>query len=209
MRVSWNFPEGDLPTDQRHKTKLWLNYRPTWVPGMTLSLLQTLDSGIPYGAANASGVDARPAVTNPGYLVPPPGTVTTYYYTARDAFTTESQRRTDFAANYNFRIPAARGLELFAQLQVINLFDQSQLCVCGGTAFGTGAAQNAGGYNIQRIDTTTLTPVTTATLAAFNPFTTTPVQGTNWNLGPNFGKAISRFAYTTPQSMRVSLGVRF
>jgi hypothetical protein len=64
--------------------------------------------------------------------------------------------------------------------------------------------------NIQRIDTSVLTPVTTpARFAAFNPFTTTPVQGTNWDYGPNFGRAISRFAYTTPRSYRVSFGVRF
>jgi len=93
---------------------------------------------------------------------------------------------------------------------VINLFDQFQLCACGGTAFGTGSSGNAGGVNIQRIDTAVLTPVTTpARFAAFNPFTTTPVQGVNWDYGPNFGRAISRFAYTTPRSYRISFGVRF
>ena len=207
-QASWNFPEGDLPSDQRHKTRLWLNYRPAWVGGLTLSLLQTLESGIPYGAVNANGVDPRPYVTNPGYLVPPPSTDTTYYYTARDAFRTEGQVRTDLAANYSFRIPGSR-VELFGQLQVINLFDQSQLCACGATAFATGAAGNAGGYNVQRIDTTAQTPATTAALATFNPFTTTPVEGTNWRKGPNFGRALNRFAYTTPQSLRVSFGVRF
>ncbi len=207
---SWNFPEGDLPTDQRHRLKLWFNYRPGFVPGMTLSLLQHADGGIPYGAVSTSGVDPRPFVPNPGYLVLPAATSTNYYYTARDAFRTEGQIRTDLAANYNFRIPGAAGLELFGQLQVLNLFDQFQLCACGGTAFGTGSAGNAGGVNIQRIDTTVLTPVTTpARFAAFNPFTTAPVQGTNWDLGPNFGRAISRFAYTTPRSYRVSFGVRF
>ena len=40
-------------------------------------------------------------------------------------------------------------------------------------------------------------------------FTTTPVQGTNWALGPNFGTALNRFAYTTPRELRVSFGVRF
>jgi hypothetical protein len=55
-----------------------------------------------------------------------------------------------------------------------------------------------------------LTPVTQpARFAAFNPFTTTPVRGVNWDFGPNFGLGTSRFAYTTPQSMRLSFGVRF
>jgi outer membrane receptor for ferrienterochelin and colicin len=39
--------------------------------------------------------------------------------------------------------------------------------------------------------------------------TTTPVQGVNWDYGPNFGRATSRFAHTTPQSLRLSFGVRF
>ena len=173
---------------------------------------------MPYGGggreaiapgAVTSGVDARPYVQNPGYLTPPAGNNTTYFYTARDAFRTEGQVRTDLALSYAFRIPRARTLELFAQVHVINLFNQSQLCVCGGTALGTGAAGNAGGINIQRINTAVLTPVTTATLQPFDPFATPPVQGVNWNLGPNFGRAVSRFAYTTPQSMRLSLGVRF
>jgi hypothetical protein len=35
------------------------------------------------------------------------------------------------------------------------------------------------------------------------------VQGSNWALGPNFGTALNRFAYTTPREMRVSLGIGF
>ena len=209
---AWNFPEGDLPTDQRHRAKLWINYRPDVLRGLTFSFLETLASGIPYGAVNpaqSASVDPRPYVTNPGYLNPPSATQTTYYFTARDAFRTEGELRTDFAANYAYRLPGGRGVELFGQLQVINLFNQFQLCACGGTVFGTGGAGNAGGVNIQRLDTTVLTPGTTARFAAFNPFTTTPVRGTNWDLGPNFGRAVSRFGYTTPQAIRLSLGVRF
>jgi outer membrane receptor protein involved in Fe transport len=219
-QASWNYPEGDLSTDQRHRSKLWLNYRPGgYVSGLALSLLQTLETGIPYGSggrdasasgAVTSGVDPRPYVVNPGYLNPPSGTNIAYYYTARDAFRTEAQIRTDFAANYTYRIRGGGGVELFGQFQVINLFNQSQLCACGSTAFGTGSAQNAGGTNVQRISTAVLTPVSTpARFAAFNPFTTTPVQGVNWDFAPTFGRAVNRFAYTTPQSIRLSFGVRF
>ncbi|MGH9722672.1 MAG: hypothetical protein ACRD8O_20885 [Bryobacteraceae bacterium] len=187
--AEWNYPEGDLLTDQRHRAKLWLNYRPGGIGGLTLSLLETLESGVPYGGggrdvlsqtANTSGVDARPCVTNPGYLSPPVGNRTSYYYTPRDAFRMKAQIRTDFAANYVYRLPGGRGVELFGQVQMINLFNQFQLCACGATAFGTGS-----------------------------PFTTTSVQGVNWDYGPNFGRAINRFAYTTPQSVRLSVGVRF
>ena len=101
-------------------------------------------------------------------------------------------------------------MQLFAQLQVLNVFNQFQLCACGSTVFGTGSAANAGGVNLQRIDTTVLTPGTTASrYAAFNPFTTTPVRGVNWDYGPVFGTALNRFAYTTPRTFRMSFGVRF
>jgi hypothetical protein len=209
---SWNFPEGDLGVDQRHRSRLWLDYSPTFAPGLTLSVLQALESGVPYGAVNTNGIDPRPYVTNPGaaYLTPPASTVTTYFFGPRDEFRTEGQKRTDLAANYVYQIPGARRLQLFAQVQVLNIFDQSQLCACGSTVFGTGSAANAGGVNTQRIDTTVRTPGTTASqFAAFNPFTTTPVRGVNWDYGPNFGKAANRFAYTTPRTFRMSFGVRF
>ena len=94
---------------------------------------------------------------------------------------------------------------LFAQLQIVNLFNQFQLCGCGGTVF-----QNGGGVTQTRIDQSVLTASTNASqFTAFNPFTTTPAQGTNWSPGPNFGTALNRFAYTTPRAMRVSVGVRF
>ena len=147
-------------------------------------------------------MDPRPYVTNPGnaYLTPPASTATTYFFGPRDEFHTEGQIRTDFAANYVYRIPGSGRMQLFGQLQVLNVFNQFQLCACGSTVFGTGSAANAGGVNLQRIDTTVLTPGTTASrFAAFNPFTTTPVRGVNWDYGPNFGTAASRFAYTTPR----------
>jgi hypothetical protein len=50
-------------------------YRP-WVSGLTLRVLQALESGVPYSASNqngafVNGVDPRPLVANPGYLNPP------------------------------------------------------------------------------------------------------------------------------------------
>jgi len=85
------------------------------------------------------------------------------------------------------------------------VFNQFQLCGCGDTVF-----RNGGTVTQTRIDQSVLTPVTNAgTYATFNPFTTTPLQGTNWALGPKFGQALNRFAYTTPRQIRVSFGVRF
>jgi hypothetical protein len=95
-------------------------------------------------------------------------------------------------------------LQFFAQAEVVNLFNQFQLCGCGGTVF-----QNDGSTTQTRIDTTTLTPVNTSRFATFNPFTTMLVQGVNWDYGPNFGKALNRLAYTSPRQFRFSIGVRF
>jgi hypothetical protein len=211
-QAAWNFPEGDLAVDQRHRSRLWANYQPAFAPGLTLSVLQAIESGVPYAAGNTNGVDPRPYVTNPNnaYLTPPASTTTTYFFGPRDEFRTEGQRRTDLAVNYVYRLPGASRMQLFGQVQVLNVFNQFQLCACGSTVFGTGSAANAGGVNLQRLDTTVLTPGTAASrFAAFNPFTTAPVRGVNWDYGPNFGTAASRFGYTTPRTIRMSFGVRF
>jgi hypothetical protein len=170
---------------------------------------------VPYGASNLNttgnfnGVNPRPYVTGaPAYVNPPSGASTIYFYTPRDAFRTEAQKRTDLAINYSRGIAGGSRLstlQFFAQAQIINLFNQFQLCGCGGTVF-----QNGGATTQTRIDTTTLTSVTTPSrFAPFNPFTTTPVQGLNWDYGPNFGKALNRLAYTSPRQFRFSFGVRF
>jgi hypothetical protein len=210
-QASWNYPEGDLQIDQRHRARLWASYGLTWVNGLTISLLQTLESGVPYGASNinntsANGIDSRPWVTNPGYLTPPTGANTLYFYTARDAFRTEGQKRTDFAVNYVRRLgTGSRPVNLFIQAQIINLFGNEQLCACGGTVF-----ENGGGVAQTRIDQTVRTSVNRPTLyLPFDPFTTKPVQSVNWEYGPNFGQALNRFAYTSPRQFRISFGVRF
>lgn len=205
-QASWNYPEGDLAVDQRHRTRLWINYGVPRVDGLTLSLLQTLDSGVPYTAATTSGVDPRPYVTNPGYVTPPTGSQTIYFFKARDEFRLDGQKRTDLAVNYNHNVNVgARRVGLFIQGQVVNLFNQFQLCGCGATVFNNGGAAQS-----RFIDQTVRTNVTTAaTYQPFNPFTTTPVQGVHWDYGPNFGKALSRFAYTSPRMARITFGVRF
>jgi hypothetical protein len=222
-QASWNYPEGDLQIDQRHRARIWVDYGLPMVQGLSVSALQTLETGTPYGASNiintsANGVDPRPYVTNTfGYLTPPTGSTTTYFYTARDAFRLEGQKRTDLAINYNYGIgPGARKIDLFMQAQIINVFGQEQLCGCGSTVF-----LNGGGVLQDRIDQTVRTSVSNPTLyTPFNPFTTKPVQGVNWDYAPivnptgqlatsGFGVAKSRLAYTNPRQFRVGFGVRF
>jgi hypothetical protein len=210
--ASWNFPEGDLSIDQRHRSRLWVNVNP-WVRGLTLSLLQALESGVPYSASNQNsasfnGVDPRPYVANPGYATPPSGSATQYYYTARDAFRLEGQKRTDVSAMYTYALGVGRSrrVDLFVQAHVVNLFNQFQLCGCGGSpAFPLG-----GNVQNSTVDTGIRTNVSHPTLyQPFNPFTDTPVEGVHWAKSPTFGRAVNRFAYTTPRTFRLSFGVRF
>ena len=218
IQESWNYPEGDLVIDQRHRTRMWINYGVPRVDGLTISLLQALESGIPYAAGglpiqggNPNGVNVIPYVTNPGYVNPPAGSATAYYYTARDAFHTEGQKRTDFAANYQYNIGGGgKKYGLFVSAQIINLFNQFQLCACGSVNVFANPGAPGTGAGLQSIDRTIRTPVNaSATMAQFNPFTQTPVEGVNWMKGPNFGHAQSRFAYTTPRTFRLTFGVRF
>ena len=49
-------------------------------------------------------------------------------------------------------------------------------------------------------------------MAAFNPFTETPIEGVNWakRTGATaFGTANSQFSYTTPRMWVVSVGVKY
>jgi hypothetical protein len=194
---------------------MYLTYGVPHVNGLGVSLLQTLESGVPYGASNinttgnVNGINPRPYVTGaPPYVNPPSGANTIYFYTARDAFRSEAQKRTDFAVNYVRKIPGVHGmsgLQVFAQAQVINLFNQFQLCGCGGTVFTNGGATTQ-----TRIDTTIRTSVSNAaSYTPFNPFTQTPVQGVNWDYAPTFGTALNRLAYTSPRQFRFGFGVRF
>jgi Carboxypeptidase regulatory-like domain/TonB dependent receptor len=202
-QLSWYAPEGDLAADQRHRSSMWINYGVPGLEDLTVSLLQDLTSGVPYGGVGT--VDARSFVTpNPGYVTPQGAATELYYYTPRDAFRTESSRRTDFSASYVHGIGmATRKLELFVQAQVLNLFNKSDLCGCGADVFG-----NGGSVYLSRIGQSILS-AGTGSFAKFNPLTTAPVQGTNWNYGSNFGTALSRLAYTSPRTFRMTFGVRF
>jgi hypothetical protein len=204
---SWFLPIGDLEADQRHRASMWINYGVPGVNGLSVSLLQDLASGQPYGANGT--VDARsyvPASIASQYATPQGGTSQRYFYTARDAFRTESSRRTDLAVNYDYGFAAGgRTIRPFIQAQIVNLFNQQDMCGCGAAD----VFANGGAFTITRIGTSVLSPANSAAMARFDPFNTTPVEGTNWNYGTNFGTPLNRQAFTTPRTFRLSFGVRF
>jgi hypothetical protein len=101
-------------------------------------------------------------------------------------------------------------VSLFVSAQVLNLFNQFQLCACGSSerlrqpgAPGTGRACSR---SIARSTRPVNAP---AWPRQFDPFTQTPVEGVNWSKRASFGHAQSRFAYTTPRTFRIGFGVRF
>ena len=96
---------------------------------------------------------------------------------------------------------------MFFHAEVLNVFNQFQLCACWESVFN-----NGGITNLTTIGQALRTPVNTATMQAFNPFTATPVHGVNWDYNitsTGFGKPLSALAYTSPRTFRFSVGVRF
>ncbi|HVT61763.1 MAG TPA: TonB-dependent receptor [Thermoanaerobaculia bacterium] len=186
-QASWNTPNGDLNSDQRHRLRVFATYD-IWKSDQHLlqvSLLQNYLSGVPYGAVGA--VDDRPFVHNPGYVRPPASVA--YYFTARDAFHTASIQATDLAFNYSFTWSAfTKQIEVYLQPQVLNAFNK---------------------HGVLKVDQTARDHTTTASLATFNPFTTTPVEGVNWVKGPNFGKPLLPTDTQVPRTFRFSVGFRF
>ncbi len=207
---SWYNPDGDLPTDQRHRARLWgvWDFLNTKHNRLSLSLLQAFDSGLPYGALSSSGVIIGPYVTNAPKYVAAPATVN-YWFTPRDAFRTDNIYSTDIALNYSFKVPAlGSDLEFFIQPRITNVFNR---------------------HGVVNVNTTVYTAANPGHgLSAFNPFTTKPVEcpqadsaaqcqalGANWQLGPSFGQPLTATTATVagdfqlPRTFLVSAGVRF
>jgi hypothetical protein len=90
----------------------------------------------------------------------------------------------DLALNYGFTIG---GVQLFAQFDLLNAFDEQ--------------GQDGGNTAINVFDTNGS--------YTFNPFTTTPVQGVDWDFGSSFGEPTSETSFQTAQTFRFSVGVRF
>jgi len=181
---------GYLQGDQRHRARAWVGYDfSTRFGSVTFTALENFDSGRAYDANGL--VDPRAYVTNPGYQTPP--TSETYYFSSRGAFRTDNVTRTDIALN--IAVPIYKTLEFFLRPEALNLFNEKAFT---GGRLGTDS------------DFTVLTRVNGGTAyTPFNPFTQTPVLGTNYALGSSFGKATAPQGYQLPRTYRFSVGVRF
>ena len=194
-QMAWNAPYGSMATDQTHRIRILASADLVFIPkafgNFNVGLVQSYDTGAPYGAVGA--VRSRNYVPDQGYKAAP--ATVTYYYTPRDAFRTDDIKRTDISLTYSYRF--FNTVELFIQPQVLNLTNNQGL-IAVDTTVRTAVSPGAGN-----------------TFQNFNPFTTTPVKrvGTettaNWDYGPNFGKARSSLDYQQPRTFLVTAGVRF
>jgi hypothetical protein len=184
---SWNYPTGYNPGDQRHKLRLWANYEaplPEAIGRVNFGVIQRADSGV---AVDVTGnVDTRAFVTNPGYVTPVQSVG--YYFIPRGDFRFDPVYSTDVSFSWAKRLPRLDRTELFFRGVVTNIFNN--------------AAITRGDINI-------LTRNNNTAYAAFNPFTTTPVQGTHWDFGPNFGEPQAFDDYQDSRQFSFSAGIRF
>ncbi len=189
-REEWSNPTGSLSQDQRHRVRLYATWDapiPKAAGELGLSGVFAYDTGVPYGAAGT--VNLRKYLTNPGYVRPP--TSGSYYFTGRDAFRTEDVTRFDLALNYAYRIGP---VQLFVQPQVLNVFNAQSI---------------VGDFRYINTSVVTYRSNPNSGLKDFNPYTTTPVEGTNWRKGDSFGQATDPRGYQQPRTFVVSMGLRF
>ena len=198
-RAEWNYPEGYLTGDQRHRARVWAQWdQPTPIGNFNFSVLQNFDSGT---ASSTDGdVDTRPYVTNPGYLTPPANVA--YFFGGRGNVTYDDITSTNLSVNY--KVGLVRGIQLFISPEVLNVFNE-QGVESGGEEILTAvdcAPRTAG-------QTDLAAPCPARGLQRFNPFTEQPVEGTHWIKGTNFGAPNSEGDYQTPRTFRLSVGLRF
>jgi len=199
--LKWFAPRGSLAGDQRHRVRLVGSY--DWRLGsaftITPGLVQTVDTGTPYGAVGSAAV--YPFVTDPGYAEAP--NTNTYYFTPRDAYRTDTIYRTDLSLNLSANLGP---VEIFVMPQVYNVFNSDGIQTVNTSV-------NSG---------TRATPNASTGLIRFNPFTTAPIEcpqgataaacqaaGANWQKGANFGRPTSATHYQIPMRYFVTMGIRF
>jgi outer membrane receptor for ferrienterochelin and colicin len=205
-----NAATGFLSGDQTHKLRAWAAMDFPLGPAgvLNVSVLQRFDSGRPYSsvltiATNTNPNDALadttdPSVTGVADLYNSAPTTVAVFAGERGRFRLEDITRTDLAVNY--RLPLF-GAELFVEAEVFNLFnEQSQVSAQTQTL-----THRNGGTPCKAADGSAMRCQT------FNPFTTTPVEGTHYAFASTFGKPTSGSAlqYQLARQFQLSLGFRF
>jgi hypothetical protein len=195
-----NAPSGFLSGDQTHKVRAWAGMDFPLGPAgiLNLSALHRFDSGRPYSAILTLNTSLGWAPSLPADTYQSIPTTVSYFVGDRGAFRLDDINRTDLAANY--RLPLF-GAELFVEAEVLNVFNnQAQIAAQNQTITArnsTQACRDAAGAAMRCL--------------AFNPFTTTPVEGTHYAFASTFGKPTSGSAtqYQLARTYQFSFGFRF
>ena len=179
-------PVGPLNGDQRHRLRAWMGYdvpMPELFGTLNVSVLQHYNSGVAWSESFAINARTYPgAATGLNYVGGTPATAT--YYLCRGCNRMDDETRTDLALNYAKRIWK---VELFAQGELLNVFNEDAI-----------------------INPNFISQTITRTSTAFNPFTTTPVEGTHYTKNAaTFGKPTTFEAYQLARTYQFSLGLRF
>lgn len=193
-------PVGNLDGDIRHRANLWLGYDvPMPWGSLNVSLLERFHSGLPYSAfatidvrSNTATGPGADGVVNPGYSQPPASVG--YFFSERGEYRLDDISSTDLALNFAY---PAGPLEIFLQAELLNMFDQQGV---EDPSFITQTIRTR--RNGARFPSGN-------DAVAFNPFTTTPVEGVHYEKDVNWGKPSSADAYQLPRTYRFSVGLRF
>ena len=190
--ASWHLPLGRLPDDVPHQFRMWAHSElmANDKLGMLIAtVVFNRESGRPYGAVAPVAVTGF--VSNPGYVQPP--AVLDYYFTDRDAFRTDSLKRTDVGISWRRAMFGTVHGDLFVNLHILNVFGSTQVL-------------NPQQYVVTR------TAFTDASLQPFNPFTTAPVRDVNWTFddsGVRPDEPRPGVPTTLGRTWLVTFGVRF
>jgi len=188
-------PVGYLTGDQTHRARVWLSWDVPFVRNsLNVSILQSYDSGTAYSAAGF--IDPSGTITpyegaprNPGYaLTQFAAAGYPYYFGGRGALRTDEVFSTDVALN--FELPLRR-TGVFLQCDLLNVFDEAAVTTPSTEVSTLARSGRLSG------------------LAAFNPFTTTPIEGVHYRLPSDFGKPTGPSSYQPPRTYRFSVGMKF
>lgn len=189
-------PTGYLSLDQRHRLRAWVGYDvpvPAMIGRLNVSVLHNYESGFPYSVAGSIDTFRYAGAPEcPANLFCSGVGNSTYFFSDRGEFRTDDIQSTDLAVNFTRAL--FRGIEIFAQGEMLNSFNNDA---------------------VDNVDTTVRTWTAGGTFcggkrcAQFNPFTDTPVEGVHYAKGDNFGKPTAQSHYQSPRLYRFSLGLRF
>jgi len=187
FEAKWNYPNGYLPIDQRHKLRLWGSWDifATTHHRVNLGFVQYFSSGQPYSAVGE--IDTGAYVTNPGYVSP--DTTHSYFFSGRGAYRMDDIYQTDLSLTYSFLAPIfGANVEIYLKPEVTNLFNRQ---------------------GVINVNTQVYTAFDDSSLTEFDPFTEDPVEGVNWQKGADFGKPTAPTDYQAPRTARFAIGFRF